>query len=252
VRLSDYVTLWRLYRDRLLSEEHYRQAQAFQARQLIGYLGGHGIRMEGCLVLDLGSGIGGYSSEFARQGASVISVDLVVLGRLSAPRVGRVQADALNIPARNEAVDVVFCASLIEHVPDPAAILCEMERVLKPGGACYVSFPPYFSPLGGHQFSPLHYLGQDLAIKLKGHNATLPEWVRELYGIEPGSRPFSASFQTWGLYRMTLRKFRHELVKTHLRCINISTRYMPVSFVRWPLVGEFLTWHAQYLLRKPS
>jgi hypothetical protein len=32
----------------------------------------------------------------------------------------------------------------------------------------------------------------------------------------------------------------------------MSTRYMPASFIRWPVIGEALTWHAQFLLRKPS
>lgn len=252
MRLPDYVTLWRLYRARLLSEEHYQRFQAFQASLLVDYLGSHGIRMKGCRLLDLGSGIGGYSSEFARLGASIISMDLVVHGRLPEGNVARVQADALAVPLRDAEVDLVFCASLIEHVPDPGALLCEMERVVRPGGACYVSFPPYFSPMGGHEFAPLHYLGQDLAIKLKGPSAELPAWVRELYDIETGARPFSALYKTWGLYKMTLRKFRRELRKTHLQYVNVSTRYMPVSFVRWPLFGEFLTWHAQFLLQKVS
>jgi hypothetical protein len=36
-----------------------------------------------------------------------------------------------------------------------------------------------------------------------------------------------------------------------LQLINLSTRYLPFSLIRWPLLGELLTWHAQFLLRKP-
>jgi hypothetical protein len=51
---------------------------------------------------------------------------------------------------------------------------------------------------------------------------------------------------------MTIRKFRGLVAGSGLTCLDVSTRYLPVSFVRWPILGEFLTWHAQFLLAKPS
>jgi hypothetical protein len=30
----------------------------------------------------------------------------------------------------------------------------------------------------------------------------------------------------------------------------MSTRYQPLSVIRWPIVGEVMTWHAQFLLEK--
>jgi hypothetical protein len=46
VRLHDYTSLWRLYTARLLSEEHYQQFQAYQARLLVDFLESHGILMK--------------------------------------------------------------------------------------------------------------------------------------------------------------------------------------------------------------
>jgi SAM-dependent methyltransferase len=208
----------------------------------------HGVRFAGTL-LDLGSGMGGYSREFAARGAQVFAVDMMP------PRVGGVglhsiRASAAAVPLRDSSMDLVFCASLIEHVPRPAEILGEIERVLKPGGTCYVSFPPYYSPMGGHEYAPFHYLGQKMAMRLR-RRRKLPDWVRDLYPVCDDAESFSDLFTDWGLFKMTIRKFRRLLRTSRLRCFDMSTRYLPVSFIRWPWIGEVLTWHAQFLLRKP-
>src|SRR5690606_29168576 len=47
--------------------------------------------------------------------------------------------------------DVALLRDVIEHLDDPAIALRNIKKLLKPGGALYVTFPPYFSPFGGHQ-----------------------------------------------------------------------------------------------------
>jgi ubiquinone/menaquinone biosynthesis C-methylase UbiE len=39
--------------------------------------------------------------------------------------------DALHLPFKDEAFDVVFSTQVIEHVTDPKGLLCEMNRVCK-------------------------------------------------------------------------------------------------------------------------
>ncbi len=251
MKLNDYIGLAQVARQRLRSEEHYREFQAFQARQVLNYLAQHQVAVQG-LVLDLGSGIAGYSLEFARRGARVISMDLVQ-PRLARPdRMSQVQASALAVPLRDESVDIVFCASLIEHVAEPATLLAEAERTLREGGICYISFPPYYSPMGGHEFSPFHYLGERLAFRLVHRRRALADWASQLYDIPQQAQSFSELYHGWGLYKMTIGKFRRLLNHTRFECRDMSTRYMPVSFVHWPLLGELLTWHAQFVLVKPQ
>ncbi|TRZ76482.1 MAG: class I SAM-dependent methyltransferase [Deltaproteobacteria bacterium] len=48
-------------------------------------------------------------------------------------------ACALNIP--DNSFDVVISSECIEHTPDPERALCEMTRVLKPGGLIVVTSP---------------------------------------------------------------------------------------------------------------
>lgn len=251
MRISDFLTLWKLGRRRLRSEEDYRTFQRFQSALLSDYLERFDIELAGQRILDLGSGIGGYSLDMAKRGARVLSLDLVQPAHGLGSDDQLLVADALAIPLCQESIDLVFCASLIEHTHRPALLLAEIQRVLRKGGFCYLSFPPFFSPLGGHEFSPWHYLGEEWALRLNRRRARFPAWVGDVYQVPTSPRSLSESFQTWGIYKMTISKAKHLIAETQFQIINISTRYLPVSAVRWPILGEVLTWHAQFLLEKP-
>lgn len=251
MNVSEFLQLYRLARQRLQSESNYRKFQAFQARQLITHLAVNGMDIRGQSLLDLGSGLGGYSQAFAMHGARVISIDLVQHRLLNNPGVRQMAGSALSVPLKDEAVDAVFCASLIEHVARPEAILTETERVLKKGGVCYFSFPPYYNPTGGHEYAPFHYLGERLAMRLVRRRAVVPQWVYQYYGLAEKPTSFAELSAGWGLYHMTIHKFKRLAARTNLKMVNISTRYLPVSFIRWPLLCEVLTWHAQFILIKP-
>lgn len=251
MNLAEYMTLWKLGRQRLQSEENYRRLQAFQATLLLAYLRDLGVELERRRVLDLGSGIGGYSEELTRQGSTVISLDLI-RPRASMEGISSVRGSALSIPLCDRSADCVLCASLIEHVFDPLHLLREIRRVLVKGGHCYLSFPPFYSPLGGHEFSPFHYLGERLAIRLKGHLGRSPKWVSDIYQVAADPDSFAGIYEDWGLFKMTIAKARVLITTSGLETVDMSTRYFPISLIRWPILGEILTWHAQFLLRRPD
>jgi SAM-dependent methyltransferase len=46
-------------------------------------------------------------------------------------------ADAMNLPFKKDAFDVVICAHVYEHVPDSLGLMGEIHRVLKQGGVCF-------------------------------------------------------------------------------------------------------------------
>jgi SAM-dependent methyltransferase len=252
MQVGDYVALWRLANSRLRSEEDYRQFQVFQAALLLSHLRAFGVDVKGARVLDIGSGVGGYSVEMIAQGARVISLDLIRSSHQAGGQHILLTANALAIPLHDESMDFVFCASLIEHVPDPARLLTEIERTLVPGGYLYLSFPPFYSPRGGHEFAPFHYLGERLAIRLVSQEQRHPEWVRDLFEVSLKPNSFAETYRGWGLYKMTIAKARRLLASSGFELVNMSTRYLPFSAIRWPGVGEVLTWHAQFLLRKPA
>ena len=75
------------------------------------------------------------------------------------PPEGALIADAGALPLADASVDGVFCSNLLEHTPDAAPVIAEIERVLKPGGWAYVSWTNWYSPWGGHDMTPYQYLG---------------------------------------------------------------------------------------------
>jgi SAM-dependent methyltransferase len=248
----DYVRLYQAAINRLRSEEAYRNFQALQAQLLVGYMESHGLPLKDQLVVDLGSGLGGYSLLFQQQGACVISIDLMADKiRLQGPYQA-VSASAQAVPLASDSIEVVFCASLIEHVPDPAGALREIRRILVPGGICYLSFPPFYSWRGGHEYAPYHYLGEKAALRIVGRGAEKyhPDWIQGIYQVSETPDSFAGIYADWGLYVMTVGKAQRLIDQTPFTLLDKSTRYMPVSFIRWPLLGEVLTWHAQFLLRK--
>jgi SAM-dependent methyltransferase len=229
--IREWITLLHLARRRFKSDADYRRFQAYQGSLIVEYLVKRGIDLQGTRVLDLGCGNGGYSYALAKEGAQAISIDL---RQLQYPLPSFVQADALYLPLESESFAFVFCASLIEHVPNPLQLLVEVRRILTPDGLVYLSFPPFYSPVGGHQFKPYHLLGEKLAIRLSGHD----------------TRGFQTAFGNWGLYPLSVRHARQLITQAGLSINQESTRFMPFNTAKLPWVGEFLTWHVQFILGK--
>jgi ubiquinone/menaquinone biosynthesis C-methylase UbiE len=48
--------------------------------------------------------------------------------------------------------DLIYSASVLEHIHDLEKSLLEMARVLRPGGMMIHEFPSYFAPDGGALF----------------------------------------------------------------------------------------------------
>src|SRR5205823_1246671 len=50
-------------------------------------------------------------------------------------------ADGHQIPLRDESVDAVLVQAVLEHVLDPAKVVAEIHRVLRPNGIVYAETP---------------------------------------------------------------------------------------------------------------
>ena len=99
-------------------------------------------------VADVGCGGGLLSEALARAGAKVTGIDLsekvIDIAKLhlyeSALSVDyRVQSSAELARLEPAGFDVVCCMELIEHVPDPAALVSDLSAMLKPGGWLFMS-----------------------------------------------------------------------------------------------------------------
>lgn len=94
-------------------------------------------------ILDVGCG-GGFKANFlATQGFDVTGVDLSTDSLSVARRydkTGKVkylEANAEKLPFAENSFDCVIAMDFLEHVEDPAAIIKEISRVLRPGGVFF-------------------------------------------------------------------------------------------------------------------
>lgn len=101
----------------------------------------------GCVrtVVDVGCGDGRFISAMRTVDGwapSIVGIEYSAARATRAVSHGSVaQGDALVLPIRDASVDLAFSSHVIEHVPDDAAMLGEMVRVLRPGGHLYVETP---------------------------------------------------------------------------------------------------------------
>jgi SAM-dependent methyltransferase len=254
-RHRKFVFSWKDYWDfifyarrRVLSEQDYFSFEKYQGTLLVRYLQNKGIIVNQSRSLDIGCGFGGYSTALREAGSNSIGLDLDSVRISNLPV--KVAGDARWMPFQSESFSLVICSSLIEHIHDPNKLMFEIDRILQPKGYLYLSFPPFYSPAGGHQFAPFHYLGERLAISIFMHrkNYTKQEWMKRY--ISPTPISYSTSFGTWGLYRRTITWAKREIKKFSWSLIDCSARYSPLNPTKLPILGEFLTWHVQFLIQK--
>ncbi len=137
-------------------------------------------------ILEVGCGTGALLQEFpAQTAAAVHGVDLslssIKQASIHAPNSFPLTANGQFLPYPRDIFDLSFCHYLLLWVSDPAAVLAEMKRVTRPGGAVLalaepdyggrVDFPPALAELGRWQTESLRKQGAQ------------PEMGRQLAGI---------------------------------------------------------------------
>ena len=121
-----------------------------------------------------------------------------------------IKIDITQIPFADNSFDVIFCSHVLEHVPDDAAAMRELFRVLKPGGWAFLQVPLDFhrqqtfedptitSPEDRDryfwQYDHVRLYGLDYKERLQavGFTVRIEEFTREIgaeaaekYGLDP-------------------------------------------------------------------
>jgi 2-polyprenyl-3-methyl-5-hydroxy-6-metoxy-1,4-benzoquinol methylase len=144
-------------------QAHFEQA----AGQVIEFLAGDGISLEGKSVADIGCGDGILDLGVAVQakpdrlvGFDILSHDVEELRERAETYAGIdklpdnlffATSEPTRIPAEDDEFDYVISWSAFEHIADPVAVLDEVRRVLRPHGVLFIQlWPFYHSSHGTH------------------------------------------------------------------------------------------------------
>jgi SAM-dependent methyltransferase len=92
------------------------------------------LRLENGLALEVGSGMGLLQNELERY----IGVDLVPTSALHVHK-PFAACSGTHLPFPDNTFDAVWSIWVLEHVYDPQAMLAEMRRVTRPGGAIFLA-----------------------------------------------------------------------------------------------------------------
>jgi SAM-dependent methyltransferase len=148
----------------------------------------------GARVLDVACGSGFGLNMLREAGACPVGVDLdfAALRAARATEPARlVRADAVRLPLPSEAVDLVVSFETIEHIPDAAALIAELRRVLRPGGRLVLSTPNRAFRDGEENSNPFHvreFTGDELKDLLGQHFREVRlhgQWVARQYRYVP-------------------------------------------------------------------
>jgi SAM-dependent methyltransferase len=243
--------------------------------------------VDGRDVLDFGCGNGPLSLYLAatRSPRSITGVDLyadaiaraqtALAGMDSAPampvrfRIGG--ADGMPVP--DGSADTLLAFDCLEHVMDPAAILAEWHRVLRPGGKALIEWFPYAGPHGPHMDSLIpipwahHIFGEramfEACAALYDDPAFQPRhWDRDASGQKlPNKWRQWRSFAQQGyINQLSVNAFRGMARNAGFSIVRFDrhgvlsnrARIAPVTraLARLPLLGTFVTSHVIVELRR--
>ena len=181
---------------------------------VIDYLEKKGVPIRDASIVEIGCAEGGNLCAMAEHGArELVGTDIAEVRLDSARAIARELGHDISYSSNDiiyeeqpgewlEHFDLALLRDVIEHLDDAETALTNIRKLLKPGGHLYVTFPPWYSPFGGHQqllmngpgkIPFMHFLPKPLFEKAitSGRPADVVE-VRRLREI-----------------RMTTTKFRH-------------------------------------------
>jgi SAM-dependent methyltransferase len=196
--------------------------------------------LSGRTVVDIGGGGGWFTAAFRARGANcyLFEPDPAELFSRTTVPAGAVVADGYWLPVRDGDADVVFSSNVLEHVPDPMGLIEEMIRVTRPGGLIYLSYTNWYSPWGGHEMSPWHYLGPRYAERryIRRHRRKPKhECGVNLFPVHVG--PMLRALQA----------------RPDVKIVEARPRYYPRwcrLLVRLPGLREVATWNLMLIMRR--
>ena len=171
-------------------------------------------------VLDVAAGTGASSIEFVRAGADVVAVDfsegMLEEGRRRHPEIDFRQADAMNLPFKDNSFDAVTTSFGLRNIQDFDRALREFYRVLRPGGhlvVCEFSRPTW-APFRALYHFFLGTMVPGLA-RMASYDAVAYDYLTESILDWPSQYVLAAHLRRAGFERLQLRNLSGGIVALH-------------------------------------
>ncbi|MCE9592581.1 MAG: class I SAM-dependent methyltransferase [Planctomycetes bacterium] len=165
----------------------------------------------GANVLDIGCGTGWVGERLRERGLRVVGVEpSAAMASRASSRLPLVRGDALHLPFADRAFDAVYLTSVLDFVPDPAAVLREARRVARERVAVialasrsWLGWRRRLSGLCGHPvFAHTRFYSRGRLLDFARAAGAEPERVRGALFLPPSLAPFAP-----GVERASSRRF---------------------------------------------
>jgi len=230
---------------RMLRECRYEELIRADFRTLFGFTAATTGRL-----LDAGCGTGNETVELLRQapGLSIYGIDVsrdaltIAVDRPETVKATFYCSALERLPFADAAFDYIASHEVVEHVEDPAVVLQELHRVLKPGGVCVIATPNGASLWIEHLRQRLmRLLGRRGAPVGADHTRPPSFWRREF-----GAAGFAVERQ---IYDGAALEFQLFIAPAQWMPL-LSRVFEPLRIV--PLVNWLLCDRVKFRLRKPG
>ncbi|NOY37699.1 MAG: class I SAM-dependent methyltransferase [Chlorobi bacterium] len=225
-----------------------------------------------CQVMEIGSAEGGNLKPFAEAGCTCTGIEL------SAPRIqlaeefastlvkkGKIRfihSDIHNInPADHPEMrfDLIFLKDVLEHIHNQEKMIRALKAFLKPGGIIFFGFPSWYMPFGGHQqMCHSRFLSRLPWIHLLPMPAykTILRWINRHPRQNEGLIEIKKTGITIRRFERICRSEKLIILKKQFYLVppiyiykfNIKTRKLPAIIGKIPLLREFFTTSAYYVI----
>jgi SAM-dependent methyltransferase len=246
-----------------MSEKHFIEQKNHARSYLIPYLEQHLPGFPCLSVLEVGCAEAGFLDALRDRGIRAQGLELepgrIALAKTRNPNLEILAGDITDpgvVGKLGTTFDLIVMRDVIEHVPDKAAAFRNLRALLKSEGLLYITFPPRFSPFGGH-----HQNGKTLLRKIP-YLHLFPRAVIRILGRFTGESPhiiesairnyriglsisrFEALCRTSGFRPKVKELFLFRPV--YRTRMGIKPRRLPDL----PLIREFLTLGCECLLKR--
>jgi len=230
-----------------------KQGRGQKFKKILSVLKDFQLETRSLTCLDVGCSSGVITSFLQDHFSRVIGIDIdqeavqYAHAHGTSPHVRFLIGDAMAIPLKGEAVDLVICNHIYEHVPDAKQLMEEIYRVLKKGGFCYFAAGNRHMIMEGHYHLPfLSWFPKSvghLYLRLFGKGTFYYEEHLSLQELKELVRKFEIHDYTLPIIRNPSQFFATDL---------FDTRTVSYRFVRWsaPLLYRWIPTYIWILKKK--